>query len=117
VLSFGKVIANGSTNIIPDDVFIEGTFRTFDEEWRAEAHKKINQLLQSGKIFGGKAKIEIRKGYPVLVNNPKLTEKTKSYAIEYLGAENVLDIDQRMTAEDFSYFSHEYPLVFTGLYW
>jgi len=116
VLSFGKVIANGSTNIIPDDVFIEGTFRTFDEEWRAEAHKKIKSITTNlVKSLGGKAKIEIRKGYPVLVNNPKLTEKTKSYAIEYLGAENVLDIDQRMTAEDFSYFSHEIPACFYRL--
>jgi len=116
VLSFGKIIANGSTNIIPDDVFLEGTFRTFDEEWRAEAHKKIisitNNLVKS---LGGKAKIEIRKGYPGLVNNPKLTEKARSYAIEYLGAENVLDIDQRMTAEDFSYFSHEIPACFYRL--
>lgn len=116
VLSFGKVIANGSTNIIPDDVFIEGTFRTFDEDWRTEAHKKIkfitNNLVNA---LGGKAKIEIRKGYPGLINNSKLTEKARSYAIEYLGAENVLDIDQRMTAEDFSYFSQEIPACFYRL--
>jgi amidohydrolase len=116
VLSFGKVIANGSTNIIPDDVFIEGTFRTFDEDWRSEAHKKIKSITNNlVKSFGGKAKIEIRKGYPNLVNNPKLTEKARSYAVEYLGAENVLDLDMRMTAEDFSYFSHEIPACFYRL--
>jgi amidohydrolase len=116
VLSFGKVIANGATNIIPDDVFIEGTFRTFDEDWRTEAHKKIRFLTTTlVKSMGGKAKIEIRKGYPSLENNPKLTEKARSYAIEYLGAENVLDIDMRMTAEDFSYFSHEIPSCYYRL--
>ena len=110
VLSFGKVIANGATNIIPDEVNIEGTFRTFDEEWRAEAHKKIKHITTNLVMsLGGKAKIEIRKGYPSLVNNPMLTEKARAYAIDYLGEENVLDIDMRMTAEDFSYFSHEMP--------
>jgi amidohydrolase len=116
VLSFGKVIANGSTNIIPDEVFIEGTFRTFDEDWRAEAHKKIKSItINLTKSLGAKAKIEIRKGYPALVNNPKITEKARAYAIEYLGAENVLEIDPRMTAEDFSYFSHEIPACFYRL--
>jgi amidohydrolase len=116
VLSFGKVIANGATNIIPDEVLIEGTFRTFDEEWRAEAHKKIKFLTTNlVKSLGGKAKIEIRKGYPSLVNNPKVTEKARSIATAYLGAENVLDIDMRMTAEDFSYFSHEIPSCYYRL--
>lgn len=116
VLSFGKVIANGATNIIPDEVNIEGTFRTFDEDWRAEAHKKIKFITTNlVKSLGGKAKIEIRKGYPSLVNNPKLTEKARAIAIEYLGAENVLDLEMRMTAEDFSYFSHEIPSCYYRL--
>ena len=116
VLSFGKVIANGATNIIPDEVCIEGTFRTFDEEWRTEAHKKIKFITTNlVKSLGGKVRIEIRKGYPSLVNQPKLTEKSKHFAIEYLGAENVLDLEMRMTAEDFSYFSHEIPACYYRL--
>jgi amidohydrolase len=116
VLSFGKVIANGATNIIPDEVTIEGTFRTFDEDWRAEAHKRIKFITTNlVKSMGGKARIEIRKGYPSLINNPKLTEKARAVAIDYLGAENVLDIEMRMTAEDFSYFSHEMPSCYYRL--
>jgi amidohydrolase len=116
VLSIGKVIANGATNVIPDDVYLEGTFRTFDEEWRNEAHKKIKHLTTNlVKSLGGRARVEIRKGYPSLENNPKLTEKTRSHAIEYLGVENVFDLDMRMTAEDFSYFCLELPACYYRL--
>src|SRR5688572_5183435 len=86
VLSFGKVIANGATNVIPNEVYLEGTFRTLDEKWRSEAHKRIIQLATSVvEGMGGKVDFEIRKGYPALVNNPELTASAKSGAIEYLG--------------------------------
>ena len=110
VLSFGKVEAAGAVNVIPDQVRIEGTFRTMNEEWRSKAHELIqkitNELCSS---MGGKAEIEIRRGYPVLVNNPEVTGKAKNFAIEYLGASKVHDLDIRMTAEDFAYFAQRYP--------
>ena len=99
VLSFGKVIANGATNVIPNEVYIEGTFRTLNEEWRADAHQHMldmgHQLVQS---MGGRLEFEIRKGYPALINDEALTAKAKSSAIEYLGSENVLDLDIWMAA-------------------
>ncbi len=106
VLSFGKIIANGATNVIPNEVYIEGTFRTLDEKWRMEAHKHMldlaHQLVQS---MGGILEFEIRKGYPVLFNDEELTKKTKAGAIEYLGNENVVDLDIWMAAEDFAFYS------------
>lgn len=116
VLSFGKITGDGRTNIIPDLVTIDGTLRTFDETWRAEAHLKITEIAQSiAKGMGGECKVVIDKGYPFLVNNDKLTESIKENAIEYLGNENVINLEMRMTAEDFAYFSHLKPSCFYRL--
>jgi amidohydrolase len=116
VLSFGKVIANGATNVIPNEVYIEGTFRTLDEKWRAEAHTRMtdlaHQLVQS---MGGTLEFEIRKGYPALYNNEELTASTKANAEIYLGKENVLDLDIWMAAEDFAFYSQETKACFYRL--
>jgi amidohydrolase len=106
VLSFGKVIAQGATNIIPNEVYLEGTFRTFDEEWRSQAHQKMIKIAQSiAEGMGGACEFEVRRGYPFLKNNPELTQKAKQAAIGYLGEENVVDLDIWLAAEDFAYYS------------
>jgi len=116
VLSFGKIIANGATNVIPETVFIEGTFRTFNEKFRAEAHKIISEMTISlVEGMGGTVLIDIKKGYPVLFNDPALTERLKFYASDYLGNKNVVELSLRMTSEDFSYFSQHKPSSFFRL--
>ena len=108
VLSFGRVEALGATNIIPNEVKIQGTFRTLDEAWRAKAHEKMRQIAEGiVEGMGGQLDFEIRKGYPFLKNNPELTARSVDAARDYLGAENVLDLDIWMAAEDFAYFSQE----------
>ena len=108
VLSFGRVEALGATNIIPNEVKIQGTFRTLDEAWRAKAHQKMRQIAEGiVEGMGGKLDFEIRKGYPFLKNEPALTARTMEAARAYLGAENVLDLDIWMAAEDFAFFSQE----------
>lgn len=110
VLSFGKIVGEGRTNIIPDEVRIEGTVRTYDESWRREIHRRIEQIscgLASG--MGGKCEVRISHGYPFLFNDPALTEKLNLLASEYLGASRVKVLEQRMTAEDFAYFAREVP--------
>ncbi len=112
VLSIGRVIADGAVNVIPDTVSLEGTFRTMDEKWRKRAHEKIESLTKNiCSSMGAKAEIEIRKGYPVLHNDPELTRTLRGLAVDYIGEDNVEDLDIRMTAEDFAYFSQEYPSV------
>lgn len=108
VLSFGRVEALGATNVIPNEVKIQGTFRTLDEVWRAKAHEKMLQIAHGiVEGMGGELDFEIRKGYPFLKNDPELTGRSQQAAIEYLGAENVLDLDIWMAAEDFAYYSQE----------
>jgi amidohydrolase len=116
VLSFGKVIANGATNIIPNEVKLEGTFRTFDERWRKEAHDRMVALAEGlVKGMGGEVDFRIEVGYPVLKNDESLTMHARELAVEYLGSENVIDLDVRMTAEDFAYYGHEMPGCFYRL--
>ncbi|QNF31759.1 amidohydrolase [Adhaeribacter swui] len=116
VLSFGKVIANGATNIIPNEVRIEGTFRTMNEEWRAEAHVKMKKMAeQLAEAMGGSCDFEIRRGYPYLQNSPELTEKMRAAAESYLGSENVVDLDLWMAAEDFAYYTQQIDACFYRL--
>jgi amidohydrolase len=116
VLSFGKVIANGATNVIPNEVYIEGTFRTLNEEWRAEAHQHLRKLCEGlAESMGAVCELEIRHGYPYLENEPALTARVRAAAEEYLGPENVVELDQWMAAEDFAYFSQAAPACFYRL--
>jgi len=106
VLSFGKIIANGAVNIIPDEVYIEGTFRTLDETWRNDAHKRMKKMAEDiAESMGGNCEFIIKRGYPFLVNNDALTESVQNFSQEYLGKENVIEADIWLAAEDFSYYS------------
>jgi len=116
VLSFGRVIADGRTNIIPSEVKIDGTFRTFDEVWRARAHEKITMIAKGmAESMGGTCDVFIDHGYPFLVNDDLATSEAKALAQEFLGPENVIDLDQRMTAEDFAYYTQIIPACFYRL--
>ena len=113
VLSFGKVVADGAINVIPDEVHIEGTFRTLDETWRKEALLKLEKLVTSmADGMGGTCELKINHGYPHLVNDSRLTEKLMENAKSYLGEENVIELDQWMAAEDFAYYSQKNPASF-----
>lgn len=106
VLSFGKVIANGATNIIPNEVKLEGTFRTLNEDWRKEAKRLMKKMAEGiAESMGGSCEFRIMDGYPYLINEEKLTANTRAFAEDYLGKENVLDLDIWMAAEDFAYYS------------
>lgn len=108
VLSFGKIIANGATNIVPNEVKVEGTFRTLNEEWRSKANKQMVKLAEGiAEAMGGSVEFEVRRGYPFLQNAPELTDKAINAAKDYLGEENVVDLDIWMAAEDFSYYTQE----------
>jgi amidohydrolase len=116
VLSFGRLMADGATNIIPNEVQVDGTFRAMDETWRAEAHRRITQIVHSvAEAMGCTVELEIRKGYPMLFNDEALTDRARLWAQDYVGAENVEELDLWMAAEDFSYYTHEVPGCFYRL--
>ena len=113
VLSFGKFIANGATNIIPETVEIAGTLRTMNEEWRAIIKEKITEIATStAKAMGAQCEVDIKDGYPVVHNNESVTNQAIAFSNEYIGAEATEIMDTRMTAEDFGYYSQKYPCSF-----
>ncbi len=117
VLTLGKIFSEGgATNIIPSEVVIHGTFRTFDEKWRLEAHQKMKDmahlLCQS---MGGTCDFEVVVGYPFLWNDEALTAKTKTNMINYLGKENIVELPARMGGEDFAFYSQQMPACFYRL--
>ncbi len=91
ILTFGKITGAGATNVIPDEVRIEGTFRTMDEEWRKQVHDQLRTLVdQFSNACEGTTVLEIIKGYPCLLNDETLTGKIIIYTEKYLGPENVV---------------------------
>jgi len=110
VLSFGKFVANGRTNVIPDVVEIEGTFRTFNEEWREKAHSIISDItINTAKAANIRAELQIIRGYPVLFNNETLTQQMHKAVERKLGKKNVVSLPLRMTSDDFAYYSQNIP--------
>lgn len=116
VLTFGRIIGEGATNIIPNEVNIAGTFRALNEEWRENGLRKIIKMAESiAEGMGGRCEIELSRGYPYLENNPELTRRIRAAAEEYVGKENVVDIDLTLGSEDFAYYSHQVPASFYRL--
>lgn len=113
VLSFGKIQGGNAGNVIPDQVRIEGTLRCMDETWRAKAHDLIKQHIKGlCEAMGATVDVEIPKGYPFLYNDPMLTQKAIQIAAKVVGADHVKELDRRMAAEDFSFYTHHVPGCF-----
>lgn len=113
VLSFGRIEGLGTTNIIPQKVKLEGTLRTLDEHWRAILKEKIRLIATSTAYsYGCECAIDIKDGYPMLFNHEESTDKAQKFAKEYLGENQVQEMDLRMTAEDFGYYSQIFPSVY-----
>ena len=116
VLAIGFIEGLGSTNVIPEKVNIKGTLRALDEDFRMKTHEKMLAIASSiSETYSLTIDFDIRKGYPCLVNDEEVTKKSISFAKEYIGAENVIDLPIRMTAEDFSYYSQKVPSCFYRL--
>lgn len=113
VLNFGKFIGDGATNIIPDKVSIAGTLRMFDENKRKIILEKIEEIAQSvTNEYNATCQVDIRHGYPMLFNSPEVTAKAEVLAREFLGKENAIQVPERCTAEDFSYYLQQIPGTF-----
>jgi amidohydrolase len=116
VLTIGKIAGGTTTNIIPDEVKIVGTFRAMNETWRAEGLKKIKKMAESiAEGMGGRCEVEISHGYPYLENNPALTRRIRKAAEDYVGKDNVVDLDITLGSEDFAFYSQIIPASFYRL--
>jgi hippurate hydrolase len=113
VLSFGKFIAAGATNIIPSEVTLAGSLRCMDEQERMRLKTAIASIVQyTIEAFGCQYSMTLNDGYPCVFNQPTSTRLLRSYAEEYLSARQVAEMPPKMTAEDFGFFSQRYPSVY-----
>lgn len=116
VLSITSFQGGNTTNVIPSEVKLMGTFRAMNEEWRFKAHELIKkQTIELVAAMGAEATIHIDVGYPFVLNNEDLGNATIKKAGEYLGDANVEETELRMGAEDFAYYSHQVPACFFRL--
>ena len=108
IIAFGSFIADGTYNVIPNEVTLKGTMRTFDENDRKTVKNKIKEFCAEVALsFNVEADLFIEEGYPVLINDVSLTNSLKNKAVDFIGEERVKDIPQLMTAEDFAWYSHK----------
>ncbi|MEL6412826.1 MAG: amidohydrolase [Bacteroidota bacterium] len=112
-LSLCQIAGGSATNVIPEEVYIAGTFRTVDEQWREQAHKKMIAIAQGvATAMGGSCEFEINKGYPCLNNDPALTQRNMDAARAFLDPAQVVDLDLNLGAEDFAYYAQQIPGCF-----
>lgn len=116
VLSITSFQGGTTTNVIPNEVKLMGTFRAMDEEWRFKAHELIKKITDDTVTsMGGSADLHIDIGYPSVYNNEKLNEIARQKAIDFIGNNNVEETEPRMGAEDFGYYTQQIPGCFFRL--
>jgi hippurate hydrolase len=113
VLSITSIHGGATTNVIPNEVKLMGTFRAMDETWREQAHALIQKIsTELVHSMGGEIDLHIDKGYPAVINHEQLNEVARQAAIVFCGKENVEETELRMGAEDFGYYAQEIPACF-----
>jgi hippurate hydrolase len=116
ILSIGRMIADGATNILPGEVEMAGTLRAMDEKWRARAHDIIRDTARgAASAFGADCEVEIRHGYPALNNDHEVSDWLREAAVDYVGDDQVVDLDMWFASEDFAYFAQKVPGAFYRL--
>jgi hippurate hydrolase len=116
VLSITSIQGGHTTNVIPSEVKLMGTFRAMDEEWRLKAHKLIRkQAIELVHSMGAEIDLHIDIGYPMVYNNEALNEVARQQAALYMGKDNVLETEIRLGAEDFGYYTQQIPGCFYRL--
>ena len=116
VLSISSINGGNTTNVIPNEVKMMGTFRAMNEEWRFKAHELMRKMCTDlVSSMGGEVDLHIDIGYPCVMNDDKVTKAAMQKAIDYMGAENVSETEVRMGAEDFGYYAQLIPASFYRL--
>lgn len=116
VLSICSIQGGHTTNVIPSEVKLKGTFRAMNETWRFKAHELIRKIAFGiVESMGAELDLLIDVGYPTVDNDPAFTATNWSLANNYLGAANVEETEMRMGAEDFGYYTQVIPGCFYRL--
>jgi metal-dependent amidase/aminoacylase/carboxypeptidase family protein len=114
VVTIGIIRAGTATNIIPDQVILEGTARTVSQTARAAVkaavHRRINGVAAAA---GCTAKIDWTEGYPATINDPSMADYVAKISREFLGPQRFIPIGRpTMGGEDFAYYTEKVPGCF-----
>lgn len=113
VLSVTAIHGGTVTNIIPEEVILKGTLRSYDNEWREETLEKIQEFSETiARLYGCGCEFKPLRGYPPLINDTAATHFAKSSAIELLGEASVTDFEPKMWGEDFAFYAQQIPACF-----
>ena len=108
VLTIGKIRGGHARNVIPDEVILDGTLRTYDLATAETLRSSIKRVAEStAQAFGAVAEVDLAIGYPPVINAPRLTDSCRKRAVELLGEQHAVNLPLRMTGEDFSFYQRE----------
>jgi amidohydrolase len=116
VVTIGAIIGGNAPNVIPHEVELRGTIRSFDEDIRKLIHEEVDKALQLTRVFGGDYELDIKHGYPPLYNDPAVAQLLRDVAGGVVGAEKVIVGKPLMGGEDFAYMARKAPgaMMFLG---
>jgi hippurate hydrolase len=110
------VAAEGATNVIPEEVRLDGTFRSMDEDWRFEAHDLIRRTAEkTAEALGVTCEVRIVVGYPVLRNDEAAAALVRQTAVDYVGEARVVELPMWYASEDFAFYTEQVPGAFSVL--
>ena len=116
VVSFGTIEGGTIYNIIPSEVKMTGTVRSFESEIKNIAKKRIEEIAEgTAKAMGASVEFTYEDGYPPVVNDETMADFVLEVAKQTLGEDRVVDIDPVMGGEDFAYFLEKVPGTFLFL--
>jgi amidohydrolase len=109
VVSLGQVHAGAASNVIPSEVFLHGTLRSFDPLVREQLIAEVERAVAVARAFGGDYRVEFLRSYPAGHNHPEVSAWLERTAADLLGAEAIDRTRAGMGAEDFAYMTLEAP--------
>jgi amidohydrolase len=109
VVTVGSVHGGIAPNVIPDEVKISGTMRSYDDETRQQLWTEIESAVAISRAFGGDYELELKKGCPSVYNAPEVSAVIRQAALDLFGADNLIEQEPGMGGEDFSYMTRKAP--------
>ncbi len=109
VVTIGAIHAGIADNVIPNEVIMTGTIRTFEQEAREEIHRLVEEAFALVRHFGGDYELNISTGYPALWNDPEVAALMRSVGADLLGEERSGEGEPIMAGEDFAFMTRKAP--------
>ena len=108
-LSIGMIQAGAASNVIPSQVYLSGTMRSFEDSVRQQLRDELARALEISRVLGGDFELKLKPGYPSMYNDPAVAHIVRVATRDLVGADTLIDPEPMMGAEDFSYMTRQAP--------